>query len=182
MKKVATIAAVVAIVFLAVGHYVKDTPQYSLYKFSHAIKQHDADTAFQYIDVDAVVDNLFTALLQEKEKNRQPSLNPLQAMGDAVAGDLIKLLLPSFKEAARGEIRSAIQQPDKPGDRGVFKVFSNGGSWRDFHVERQGKIALVTKKSDKDFSLKLAQAPDGHWTIVQLMSKDLKAPFPNKGL
>lgn len=178
MKRIATVVLIAALVFLGVASYVRHTPQYSLYKFSQALKQHDADTAFRYLDVDQVVDNLVQNTVHQMEAEKSPSLT--DQIGNEIAKSLISLVLPSFKEAARSEIRAAIQEPaktGKSGNRGVFKVFAGSGAWHDFSVERQGKIALVTKKSDKDFSAKLAQEEDGHWKIVQLTSKEFRPGF-----
>jgi len=175
MKRIATVALIAALAVLGIASYLRHTPQYSLYKFGQALKQHDADTAFHYLDVDQVVDNLVQKSVRDMEAQKGPSFT--DEIGSNIAKSLISLVLPSFKEAARSEIRAAIQEPGKPGNRGVFKVFAGSTAWHDFKVERQGKIALVTKTSDKDFSLKLAQEQDGHWKIVQLTSKDFRPSF-----
>ncbi|GFO69534.1 hypothetical protein GMLC_31130 [Geomonas limicola] len=175
MKRIATVALIATLAVLGIASYVRHTPHYSLYKFSQALKQHDADTAFQYLDVDQVVDNLVQKTVHEMEAQKAPSFT--EQIGNDIAKGLISLVLPTFKEAARSEIRAAIQEPTKSGNRGVFKVFAGSSAWHDFSIERQGKIALVTKKSDKDFLVKLAQEKDGHWKIVQLTSKEFRPAF-----
>ena len=179
MKRNVAIASIVAILLLAGAHLVHGTPQYSLFRFAHALQKHDADTAFQYIDVDAVVEALVTGTIQETVANQEPSFPPRET-GDEATKAFISQILPSFKEAASNEIRAAIQQPAKSGSRGVFAFFTGSASWRDFDIKKQGKTAYVTRKSDKAFAAKLAQVSDGHWKIVQLMPQDVKVSSPQQ--
>ena len=97
-------------------------------------------------------------------------------MGNNFAKGFINLMLPTLKDRAKSELRAAIQEPTE--SKNKFNVFTGTAAWRNFEIEKQGKIAIVTKKADRDFSVKLSQVPDGHWKIVQFISNDLKPSLP----
>lgn len=177
MRKIIIATSMVVVLIGGGWHHLKQTPQYSLYRFGQALKQHDSETAFRYIDVDAVVDNQIRNVIQDTESQQASSSNPLEQMGDNIAKGLMGLMLPVLKESAKNEIRAAIQEPTKPGNKASFNVFAGASSWRDFDIEEQGKIAIVTKKTDNNFKIKLSQVHEGHWKIVQFSPLNFKLNY-----
>jgi hypothetical protein len=178
VKRVGIVALIIAVVAFGSWHFIKATPQYSLFRFGAALKQHDADAALRYIDVDAVVDNHFRDVAKEMDAKSEKSQNPWEQIGTGLAKGLMNLMLPNLKEAAKSELRAAIEEPSSATEKKKFDPFKGVASWRDFDIEKQGKIALVTKRSDKAFFMKLSQTQDGHWKIVQLKSKEFKPELP----
>jgi hypothetical protein len=178
MKKVGIATVLIACLAFGTWHFIKATPRYSLYRFGVALKQHDAEAAFRYVDVDAVVDNHFREVAKEMDAKSEKSQNPWEQIGSGLAKGLMNLMLPNLKETAKSELRAAIEEPSDATGQKKFDPFKGFASWRDFDIEKQGKIALVTKRSDKNFYMKLSQSADGHWRIVQLKSKEFKPELP----
>lgn len=172
MKKLVIGAVILTAVLVAGFAFVKGTPQYSLYQFKKAVENHDPDAAFKYLDVDSVVDNLASDLMNSQEMNK-PTSSPWEEAGQSMAKGLVTVMLPSIKDAMKGQIKTAITTADSEkgeGDGGTntIKGLSKGG-WTDFDVKVEGKMAIVTNKQDHALKFKMVKSSEGHWKITQIM-------------
>ncbi|QXE92787.1 DUF2939 domain-containing protein [Geomonas subterranea] len=172
MKKVLIVVAALIAVLVAGFVFVKGTPQYSLYQFKKAVQNHDPDTAFKYLDVDSVVDNLALDLINSKEMNK-PASNPWEEAGQTMAKGLMTVMLPSIKEAMKGQIKTAITTADSEkseNDKGTNTIKGlNKGSWSDFDVKVEGKMAIVTNKQDEALKFKMVKSSEGYWKIIKII-------------
>lgn len=165
MKKLGIAIAIVAL-FVGSWTYLTGTPQYSLYQFKKAMANHDAETAFKYFDIDSVVDNLATELMNSKEMNQGASAT--DRLGQDFAKGFLALMLPTLKETMKGQLKRAITTPSDEGKDTPIGGLSKG-SWSDFDVQVEGKMAIVSKKDDPNLKLKMVKSSAGHWRIVQMM-------------
>ncbi|GFO63660.1 DUF2939 domain-containing protein [Geomonas paludis] len=172
MKKLVILAVSLTAVLVAGFTFVKGTPQYSLYQFKQAVQNHDPDAAFKYLDVDSVVDNLASDLMNSQEMNK-PTSNPWEEAGQNMAKGLVTVMLPSIKEAMKGQIKTAIttaESEKKEGDKGTNPIKGlSKGSWSDFDVKVEGKMAIVSNKQDDSLKFKMVKSSEGHWRITQIM-------------
>ena len=164
MKKIIIIGAVLIVVAIVGILYAKGTPQFSLYQFRNAVENHDADTAMKYFDADSIFDNLMTDFMKGKEAEKPK--DEWEAMGQTFARGLTVMMLPQMKEAMKGQFKTAITTPsdDKTAVKDIKK-----GSISDFEIKTEGKMAIVSRKDDKNVKFKMLKTPEGYWKIVQLM-------------
>lgn len=164
VKKILISFAVLLSLIISAFVYAKGTPQYSLYQFRKSIENHDADSALKYLDIDSVVDNMMQDLIKEQEV-KHPS-SPAESFGNNFAKGLMTMMIPAMKEALKGQIKAGITTPSdkKTPVSGIQK-----GSFSDFEIKTEGKMAILSRKDDKDLKLKMVKTPEGHWKIVQIM-------------
>lgn len=74
-----------------------------------------------------------------------------------------------WKNYYRSVTRSGLTTPTPASDNSSspFNGISKG-SVNDFDVKKDGKLAVITRKDDKSFSIVMNQTSEGHWKIVQL--------------
>lgn len=161
------IVGIIVVVALSGFVYAKGTPQYSLYQFRKAVENHDADTAMKYVDVDSIADNLMKDLMKAQDE-KKPA-NDMEAMGNNFAKGLMVMMMPALKEALKGQFKTSITTPsdDKTPVNNIQK-----GSLSDFEIKTEGKMAILSRKDNKDVKFKMVKTSEGNWKIVQLMMPD----------
>ena len=164
MKKLGIILVIFTVILTGAYIYIKGTPQYSLYQLRTAIEDHDPDKASLYLDIDSIVDNLMSDFINEQDKKRPE--NEWEAMGQNFAKGLMTMMLPTLKETMKGQFRTAITTPsdDKTAVKDIRK-----GKMSDFDIKVDGKMAIITKKDDKEMQFKMVKTTEGHWKIVQMI-------------
>ena len=169
MKKLIIAVCILAGLLVAVYVYVKGTPQYSLYQFKKSVQNHDSETAFKYLDIDSLVDNLANDVMNAKDINTPSS--PGEELGQGLAKGLMTMMLPTLKEAMKSQIKTSIttstESDSKEADSPISRL--GKGSWSDFDAKVEGKMAIVTNKNEPDVKFKMVQTTEGHWRIAQLM-------------
>jgi hypothetical protein len=175
MKKIGIIGAILLIIGIVGYVYATGTPQYSLYQFRKAVENHDADAAFKYLDTDSIVDNLANDLMKAEEA-KTPK-DGWEAMGQNFAKGVIAMMLPGLKESMKGQFRTAITTPSE--DKTAVKDIGKG-SLSDFEVKTEGKMAIISRKDNKDVKFKMVKTSEGHWKIIQFMMPDSVKAMQNR--
>lgn len=165
--KYAAIGIGILFVLVSAFLYVKGTPQYSLYQFSKAVEAHDAETALKYFDVDSIVDNLVNDFVKIQEE-KKPA-NEFEAMGKNFTKGLMAMMVPAMKEALKVQFKEGITKQSE--DKSPLKKFNNF-KWSDFEIKMEGNTAFLSRKDDKELTVKMVKTSAGHWKIVQLTMKD----------
>lgn len=167
MKKMIISFAVLLSVVISVFLYAKGTPQYSLYQFRKAVENHDADSAMMYFDVDSIVENIMNDVMNQ-QMSKEPT-NEYEAMGNNFAKGLMAMMLPAIKEGLKGKLKASITTPSD--DKTPVKDIQQG-NLSDFQIQTEGKMAILSRKDNKDIKFKMVKTPEGYWKIVQLMMPD----------
>lgn len=169
MKKLSIAVCILAGLLIAGYVYAKGTPQYSLYQFKKAVQNHDSETAFKYLDIDSLVDNLANDMMNSKEMNTASS--PGEELGQGLAKGLMTMMLPTLKETMKGQIKASITTSTESDSKEAHSPISGlgKGSWSDFDVKVEGKMAILTNKNEPDVKFKMVQTSEGHWRIAQIM-------------
>jgi hypothetical protein len=152
-------------------YYVQGAPQYSFYKFQKAIKNHDADEALKYVDLDYIIDNAAQKAEEETFKKDVPS-DPWTATGNAMGKALFMMMLPSLKQNMKSQLKTAILSYDEK-DKSAFGLLKKVSVWN-FAFRREGNLAFVSCKGNPSVSFKMARSGDRHWKFIEIGSTDSK--------
>ena len=149
-------------VALAAGCTVSNTPRRSLDELRTALLNHDADTAFRYVDVDSIVRCMVRDIFAKYESKAD---DPFTIVGIRASRQVAGLLLPVASELARNRVRAAILSPD---EGGYFDYVRKGSVWY-LEIATDGKTAVVKPVGKSDMQFRMRQMEDGHWKIVEIM-------------
>jgi hypothetical protein len=142
------------------GCTAQDSPQGSLKALQKAVKDHNAQEALRYIDVDAVVNNTINEFM-ERERATMP-----KEVWESMEKTLVSSLRTTMDTAMRTQLRTAVTDPDK--DTSLLR-FVTRGKPSDFTVKTEGDAALLTSKKDPKVKLKMTRTAGAPWRIVQFV-------------
>lgn len=172
-RKGILIAGVIALVALSGFWYLRGTPHYSLFKLSQAVRNHNPDEAFKYIDIDSVVAGFARTLMgsnpgeTEEEAARRSSLRRMIAEA-----------LPGMRGSIRSSLRDAIAGKDRDkGRKGLGSIEINNLNLRkiretpfwNLEVKRNGSTAMVHLKDNPGLKAKMVKTTSGHWQITEVI-------------
>lgn len=167
------------------AHHAK-TPEYAVQKITESLEKRDADTFFQYVDVDAVLDHSYEAFMEGAVTAEAPMNDEAKAAVESFASVVKAPLLKSFHDAIQtfvstgawpqgtGGETEALLDPSVAMEKAGLAGTSLAGVDRiEYHDEDATAIAMVRVRpaeSDEDFTLrvKLAPADDGHYRVVEV--------------
>lgn len=186
------LAAFIVIVLLFTGgglwwyfsHHTK-TPEYAMQKITESLEKQDADTFFQYVDVDAVLDHSYEAFMEGAVTVETPMNDEAKAAVESFASVVKAPLLKSFHDAIRtyvttgawpqaAEGTEALLDPSVAIEKaGLAGTTFSGVDRIEMHDEDGTAVALVRvhpQETDEDFVLrvKLAPADDGHYRVTEV--------------
>ena len=147
---------------LASGCTLSNTPRRSLSELRTALLNHDADTAFRYVDVDSIVRCMVRDIFAKYESKAD---DPLMILGIRAGREAAGLLMPAVAGLARNRVRAAILSPD---EGGYFEYVREGSVWY-LQIARDGKTAVVNPIGKPETKFRMRQMEDGHWKIVEIM-------------
>ena len=177
------IAAVVVLVVLATGgawlyvsHHAR-TPEYAMEKITQSLEKHDADTFFQYVDVDGVLDASYADFMSGAIQTEQPMNEEAKAAVESFASMVKAPVVKSFRDAiqsyvatgswpaATGEETEALLDPSVALQKaGLTGVTLQGIDRVERHAEDDSAVAMVRVRlpeSDEDFVLRVLLTPAG---------------------
>lgn len=172
-RKGLLIAGIFVLLALSSIVYVRGTPHYSLFRLSQAVRNHDPEEAFKYIDIDSVVASFARTLMSsnpgetEKEAARRSSLKRMIAEA-----------LPGMKGSIRAAVRDAIAGKDQDkGRKGLGSIeISNlnlrkirDTSFWNLRIKRNGASATVHLKDNPGIKAKMVRTELGHWQITEII-------------
>ncbi len=144
------------------GCTLSNTPRRSLDELRTALLNHDADTAFRYVDVDSIVRCMVRDIFTKYESKAD---DPLTILGINAGRQVAGLLMPIVAELARNRVRAAILSPD---EGGYFDYVKKGSVWY-LEIATDGKTAIVKPMGKSDTQFRMRQMEDGHWKIIEIM-------------
>lgn len=156
------IIALLWCVALASGCTLSNTPRRSLSELRTALLNHDADTAFRYVDVDSIVRCMVRDIFAKYESKAD---NPFAILGIKAGRRAAGLVMPAVSELARNRVRAAILSPD---EGGYFEYVKEGSVWY-LDIATDGKTAIVHPIGKPETKFRMRQMADGHWKIVEIM-------------
>ena len=149
---------------LVFGCTLSNTPRRSLSELRTALLNHDADTAFRYVDVDSIVRCMVRDIFSKYESKAD---DPLTILGIRAGREAAGLLMPAAASLARNRVRAAIVSPD---EGGYFEYVRRGSVWY-LEIATDGKTAIVNPIGRPETKFRMRQMDDGHWKIVEIMGE-----------
>lgn len=167
LKKLIILVSIIIVIVVSGFVYAKGTPQYSLYQLRKAIKNHDADTAMRYFDVDSIVVSQINDIVGGQGKKNP--INELNQVENNIIKERMAKAIPVIKETFKNQFIASITTPsDEETPVSIIKK----GKFSDFEIDVLGEMAILSRKDNINIGFKMVKTKEGYWKIVQLMTPD----------
>lgn len=168
-----------------VSHHTK-TPEYAVEQITSSLEKHDADTFFQYVDVDGVLDHSYADFMSGAVTANQPMNDEAKAAVESFASMVKTPILKSFHDAIQtyvatgawpqateGETEALLDPSVAMEKAGLAGTTLAGVDRIERHDEDDTAVAIVRVRPadvEEDFVLrvKLAPAADGHYRVTEV--------------
>ncbi|HUV46852.1 MAG TPA: DUF4352 domain-containing protein [Candidatus Bathyarchaeia archaeon] len=164
-KKVLPIILILLIVFGFFGiEYIKTSPQFSMYKMSKAVRQHNYEEFSKYFDMDSVVNNIIDKAFKETEE--ESTDNELGELGKGFAEGLLIMMKPALKEEFKNQLKEQVETGsfgENYQTKNTLKAFTMT------RVKKEGHIAQIeiTNENGEKFNFKMRKKDD-YWQVFDM--------------
>lgn len=144
------------------------TPEYSMMQFRNAIKNHNANLALRYIDMDTIFEKLFDKAQAKLVEETSAQNDGWAALGMMLGSSMIQSYKPAFKEQIRqamidGITSTTTEETDK---KTVEDAFS-----KDVTLKKEN--GLIYLEAPNGVKLILTKTPERYWKITDIEGVDL---------
>jgi hypothetical protein len=177
LRRFVVSSGLVLCVLAGVGYTWTLTPSYSLYRIKQALETHDYPTFSRYVDVGSVLDHAFDEFIESGEKQtEEPSPRGLlgRVLRKGFFKDLARETRPVMKAGLEILIEQAIKDPDRSLPQ-IPAIAVIGALWHGTRQEDTVSFPVKLQKG-KEIEVKVRQAPEGLWRVVQV--SNLSALIP----
>jgi hypothetical protein len=173
---VAIALLLIAVLVGSTWYSIAGTPEYSLYRLSHAIQARDVNAAERYLDVESVAKDVAEASVEYFRSSAgqvAPTSGPWGQLGQAFAESLIELMLPGLKAKIENGVKETLRKSIAEGqtDNKLFAIPNTVSDLRSkLRVDRSGSAATATiyDGSKVVSKFKMAQQSNRTWKIAAL--------------
>jgi hypothetical protein len=153
-----------------------NSPRYALQQAALALKTHNMDKFFTYVDLNEIVKNFVEASSHDQNAAADPHVDELTRYTRGMAHKFGKLFLPKIMTAFQPQIRRLIEHYLLNLDN--TQILGVAAAVTVAHIDTQGDAAQVTltdPKSQEKFRFQMHRQPNqGAWQIVAVNYDDLK--------
>lgn len=168
---------VLAALIGAAWWYVIGTPQYSMMQLKNAYETHDVEKAKQYVDVDAITDQLVNVIV---DKVKEEVGNATEGEGGLLGGvelngELLNTLMPQIKEQAKKEFQESFEDSVKGenDEETPFNFFGDEKTENAFAADGEDMLLTLHNPDEQyDVVFRLKQQDDRSWKIVAFDNAD----------
>lgn len=163
-------AAALLLFVLATWYYVMGTPQYSLYRLSAALRDHDASGAERFVDIDRVAQAASETMAADYLEHEPRAERVLEGLGQGGArATAARALKPFVAQRVRAEIGKMAQEGGVGRGALTLPVGLVAGFWG-LNVQREPPDAWITYQQPgrAQTRFRMSQQPDRSWKITEL--------------
>jgi hypothetical protein len=175
---ISAIFVVLLVSILVAWHFIRISPQYSLYQVYSTVSNHDYEKFKKYVDVEDITNNVVDkafASVTENTNNSTSNDDPFYQLGYNLGLGLVASLKPQLKEELVKELKKSVEDGSFKKD---YEPKNTLDYFRDIRVIKEGKVASVIIKTQGKEDLKLKMRDlNGYWQIF-----DMELPVPETNL
>jgi hypothetical protein len=169
--------------------YWRETPRYALWQMVRAIQANDTQTLFQYIDLQAVVDNLaekstgdLESWFLQKGLGATPGEDDLSRLARSLTKKFARFLAPKMVVALEPQIKAGVEK--YLAELNTMQKTALSAIPAKAEIQQQNGMARVTltePNSGQTFQFQMAKPPEGNkWRIVEINYQDLRTIIEKK--
>jgi hypothetical protein len=193
VRWVLALLALVVIIGVGSGIYYfafwRDSPRSALWQMVRAIQANDTQTLFQYIDLQAVADNLVEkstgdveSLLLKKGFGATPEEDDVSKLVRGLTKKFARFLAPKVVAALEPQIKAGLER--YLAELNTMEKAALAGLPAKAEIQQQDNVAAVTVTdpiSGQAFHFRMARpTDDAKWRIVEINYQDLRAILERK--
>ena len=112
MKKIIIVSLLILVLIAGAYYHISGLPQYTFFKISKAIKAHDIESFYKYVDVDSIVDRWVDVMVEEMNKEMlayEPE-SGWEALGTVMGAGMVHLMVPNIRSQAKDYIKREVER------------------------------------------------------------------------
>jgi hypothetical protein len=169
--------------------YWRESPRYALWQMVRAIQANDTQTLFQYVDLQAVADNLVEkssgdvdSFLLKKGLGATPEEDDVSRLVRSLTKKFARFIAPKVVATLEPQIRAGLEK--YLSELNTMERAALSAVPAKAQIQQQDGVATVTltdPNSGRPFHFQMAKAPDSNrWRIVAINYQDLRFLIENK--
>jgi hypothetical protein len=154
------------------------SPRYALQQMVVALKQRDVDTLFNYLDIQAIIDNFGQAASEDLAALRPetPPADEIERFGRRLMEKVIRAIPPKVVEALKPQIKAGVGKFLE--NLSTAQIVGLAAAATTAAIDTRGEMATVTLEDPKTrdkFRFTMTRDPkDGIWRISGVQYQDFK--------
>jgi hypothetical protein len=153
-----------------------NSPRYALQQAALALKTHNLDKFFTYLDLKEIVTNFAEASSRDQASRDDPQADELNKFTRSLGGKFAQLFLPKLIESFEPQVRKVLgHYLLKLNDTQILGI---AAAVTVAEIDTQGdeaRVTLTDPKSQEKLRFQMHRQPDhGNWQIVSVNYDDLK--------
>lgn len=195
MKWLLGLLAVVVIIGLGAGIYYfaywRESPRSALWHMVRAIQANDTKTLFQYIDLQAIADNLvekssgdLESMFQKKGSGAAPQDDDVSRLVRSLTKKFARFVAPKMVAALEPQIKAGLE--NYLAELNTMEKAALSALPAHAKIHQQDGVAAVTltdPNSGQEYHFRMARPAEGdRWRIVEINYQDLRYIIERKFL
>jgi Protein of unknown function (DUF2939) len=169
--------------------YWRESPRYALWKMVRAIQANDTKTLFQYIDLQAITDNLVEkssrdvdSLLEKKGLGATPQEDDVSRLVRSLSKKFARFIAPKILTSLEPQIKTGLEtylaELNTMQKAALSAIPSQAQIQQDNGV---ADVTIVDPLNNKTYRFRMAKLEDtDHWRIVEVNYEDFKSFIEKK--
>jgi hypothetical protein len=169
--------------------YWRESPRYALWKMVRAIQANDTKTLFQYIDLQAITDNLVEkssrdvdSLLEKKGLGATPQEDDVSRLVRSLSKKFARFIAPKILTSLEPQIKAGLEtylaELNTMQKAALSAIPSQAQIQQDDGV---ADVTIVDPLNNKTYHFRMAKLEDNdHWRIVEVNYEDFKTFIEKK--
>jgi hypothetical protein len=169
--------------------YWRQTPRYALWQMVQAVQANDTQTLFQYVDLQAIADNLteksssdIDTWLLQKGFGATPGEDDISRLTRSLTKKFARLIAPKVVAALEPQIKAGVEK--YLAELNTMQKAALSAIPAKAEIQQQdgiAKVKLVDPNSGQTFQFSMAKPPEGNrWRIVEINYQDLRTVIEKK--
>jgi hypothetical protein len=187
--------ALFVIIGLGAGIYYfafwRDSPRSALWNMVRAIQANDTKTFFQYIDLQAIADNLvekssgdLESMLQKKGLGAAPQEDDVSRLVRSLTKKFARFMAPKMVAALEPQIKAGVEK--YLAELNTMEKAALSALPAHAKIQQQNDIAAVTltdPNSGQEYHFRMARTAEGErWRVVEINYQDIRGLLEKKFL
>jgi hypothetical protein len=170
-------------------YYWRETPRFALWQMTRAIQANDTQTLFQYIDLQAIADQLVAkstgdvdSWLLNKGLGATPEEDDVSRLARSLTKKFARFLTPKFVAALEPQLKGIVEK--YLAELNTLQKAGLSALPAKAEIQQEDGVAAVTltdPQSGQTLHFNMARPTDGgKWRIVEINYEDLKSFIERK--